>query len=69
MANITFSIPQIHCISCEALIRLSLKNLLGIRTSSVDLSSKTATVEFDDQIITKEKIQQQIQKDTGYIVS
>jgi len=69
MAIANLSIPQIHCISCDALIKLSLKKLSGIRSSSVNLSSKIATIEFDDKVITKEKIQQQIQKDTWYNVS
>lgn len=68
MAIANLSIPQIHCISCDALIRLSLNNLDGIRSSSVNLSSKIATIEFNDKIITKEKIQQQIQEYTGYKV-
>ena len=69
MTNITLSIPEIHCMSCEALIRLSLKKTLGIKSIVTNLKNKTATIDFDDKLVHKEQIQQQIQKETWYNVS
>jgi len=69
MTTTTFSIPEIHCMSCEALIRLSLKKLPGIKQSSVNYKTKNATIEFDNSLISKDKIKQQIATDTGYKVS
>lgn len=66
MKNTIFSIPEIHCMSCEALIRLSLKKLPGILWTAVDLRTKTANIDFNENIISKEEIQQQIEKETGY---
>lgn len=68
MTKINFSIPEIHCMSCELLIKLALKKLPGIKATSVNLRDKTAMIDFDDSLVSKEKIQQQIQKDTGYKV-
>ena len=69
MTNTTFSIPEIHCMSCEALIRLSLKKMPGITSVTTNLKTKTATIDFDDKFVHKEQIQQQIQKETWYKVS
>ena len=68
MTNITLSIPEIHCMACEALIKLSLKKIAGIRSASVNVWRKTATIDFDDTITSKDDIQQQIEKYTGYKV-
>ncbi len=68
MTNITFSVPEIHCMACEGLIKLSLKKISGIRSASVNVWSKTATIDFDDTITSKDDIQQQIEKYTGYKV-
>lgn len=68
MATANLSIPDIHCMSCELLIKSSLKKLPGIKTTSVNLRNKTAMIDFDDTLVSKEKIQEQIQKDTGYKV-
>ncbi|MEI7557411.1 MAG: heavy metal-associated domain-containing protein [bacterium] len=64
MTNTNFSIPEIHCMSCEALIRVSLKEMPGINSVATNLSAKTATIDFDDNIVHKQQIQQQIQKET-----
>jgi copper chaperone CopZ len=64
MTQITLSIPEIHCMSCEMLIKLSLNKLPGITTSSTDLKTKKVTIDFDDSVISKTKIIEQIVKDT-----
>jgi len=69
MTQITLSIPEIHCMSCEMLIKLSLNKLPGIKQSSTDLKTKKVTLDFDDSVISKSKIIEQITKDTGYKVS
>ena len=69
MTNTTLSIPQIHCSSCESLIRLSLKKLTGIQRSSVNSQTKIVNVEYDDKLISRDKIANHIHKETGYKVS
>ena len=69
MTQITLSIPEIHCMSCEMLIALSLKKVPGITKSSTDLKTKKVTIDFDDSVISKNKIIDQITKDTGYKVA
>lgn len=68
MKNMTLFIPQIHCSSCEALIKLSLKEFPGIKQSSVNSQTKTVDIEYDDGIISRDKIANHIQKETGYKV-
>jgi len=55
--------------SCSALIKLSLNKLPGIKQSSTDLKTKKVTLDFDDSVISKSKIIEQITKDTGYKVA
>ena len=68
MTQITLSIPEIHCMSCEMLIKMSLNKLPGIKQSSTDLKTKKVTLDFDDSVISKSKIIEQITEDTGYKV-
>lgn len=69
MINTTLSIPQIHCSSCERLINLSLKKLSGIKQSSINLQTKTVNIQYDDKSISRDKIANHIQKETGFKVS
>ena len=55
--------------SCEALIKLSLKSLPGINQSSIDGKTKTVTIEYDEKEVSKDKIAKHIQEFTGYKVS
>ena len=61
MTTTNFSVPKINCGACEKLIKISLGKLPGVKKSSVNTSSKTVTVEFDETLVSKEKIQQQAQ--------
>ena len=54
--------------SCEMLIKLSLKKLPGIKQSSTDLKTKTVTIDFDSSKTSKEQIIAQIIETTGYNV-
>jgi len=69
MTNTTLSVPEIHCFSCEALIKLSLKKLPGIKQSSIDSRKKIVSIDYDDKLISKDKIANHIQKETWYKVS
>ena len=68
MTTITFSVPEIHCMACEGLIKLSLKKIPGIRSASVNVWLKTTIIDFDDTLRSKDDIQQQIEKYIGYKV-
>ncbi len=69
MTNTKLSIPEIHCPSCEMLIKLSLKKLSGIKQSSVNIQAKTTNIEYDDKLISRDKIVNHIQKETGFKVA
>ena len=50
------------------LIKMSIKKLPGIQTTSINSKDKVLSLQYDDRLISKEKIAQQIHQDTGYKV-
>ncbi len=66
MTKTTLSVPEIHCGSCEALIKMWLKKLPGVKNVSV--SWKSVTVEHDASL-DKSKIVKQIKDTTWYSAS
>ncbi len=66
MTTTTLSVPQIHCASCDALIKMWLKKLSGVKNVSVN--GKSVTVEHDVSL-DKSKIVQQIKDTTWYLAS
>ena len=61
----TFKVSGMHCPSCETLIKDSLEETNGVKHAEVSSKKGSATVEFDETKITKEKIITIIQKE-GY---
>lgn len=64
----TLKIKGMHCSSCAINIDFDLEDLEGIKSSKTSYAKEECEVEFDDKIISIEKITEQIQK-TGYKVA
>ena len=64
MTQITLSIPEIHCMSCSMLIKMSLKKIPGISSIDTDLKTKKVTIAFDEKQTSKDTIVSQIVNET-----
>lgn len=69
MTKIFLSIPEIHCMSCEKLIRASIDKEPWIKSVNVLVEKKEAEVDYDKKLIEKNNIIQIIHEWTGYIVT
>ena len=65
MKKINLTIKGMHCPSCETLIKDSLEETDGVKHVDISAQKGSATVEFDEKKITKEKIIFVIKKE-GY---
>jgi copper chaperone CopZ len=52
----TFSITGLHCPPCTRTVEASLRGVKGVRSASVDWSTKTAKVEFDEKAVSVQQI-------------
>lgn len=66
MTETTVIVPEIHCISCEMLIKIWLKKIPGVK--NISFKGKSVTVEHDGSL-DKIKITKQIKDTTGYSAS
>lgn len=60
--------PDIHCSSCEKLIRASIEDIQGINSVSVFLEKKEVEIFYDEKKIESKDIRQAISEWTGYSV-
>jgi len=60
MKKITLGITGISCAGCSSGIEKKLKNLKGIKFASVNLATEKATLEFNENIITRDTIEKDI---------
>lgn len=60
-----FPIIGLGCASCAAKVQQKLKSLPGVSSASVSLPSRTAVVEYDDNVISPEKMKAEVQS-IGY---
>ncbi|MCJ8342850.1 MAG: heavy-metal-associated domain-containing protein [Cetobacterium sp.] len=51
----TYKLLNVKCNSCVKLIEMTLKDIEGITSATVDLNSKLLTIDFDPNIISEEK--------------
>lgn len=65
MKKATMQIQGMHCASCASNIERSLSKVQGIKNVSVNLISKKAIIEFDDNV--KEEEIKNAVKRTGYL--
>ncbi|HLC85673.1 MAG TPA: heavy metal translocating P-type ATPase [Candidatus Nanoarchaeia archaeon] len=66
--KIILDVSGMHCASCALTIEKKLKKETGVKTASVNYATEKATVEYDQEKISEEKIEKTI-RDTGYDVS
>jgi Cu2+-exporting ATPase/Cu+-exporting ATPase len=60
-----FNVKGMHCASCSAVITDKIKKLDGIKNINVNLATEKAKVEFDENKVSLEKMNQEISK-LGY---
>jgi len=63
----SISISGMHCAACAQRIEKAIKKLNGVSSVNVNLATDKASVEFDEDIVSREKIEKTIE-DTGYKV-
>jgi len=64
----TFKVPDVSCGHCKSAIEEALRPLDGVQTAEVDVDTKTATVDFDDNVIDRNTLVTVIEEE-GYPVS
>ena len=64
----TFEVNGMSCGHCTAAVERAVKNLKGIADVSVKLADKTATIVYDERIISRETIIMTIE-DEGFPVT
>ncbi len=65
MASIKIKTKGMHCSSCEMLVKDSLEEMEGVDTASADHKSGIVEVNFDENMVRKEKIMEIIKLE-GY---
>ncbi len=67
MRTATFNISGMHCASCSARNERTLGKLQGVRDATVNFATRLARVEFDETILSEDKIHKAV-VDNGYQV-
>jgi copper chaperone len=57
MANVVLNVPNISCEHCERTINEALKPLEGVRMVQVDIPTKQVSVDYDEHVLSVEKMQ------------
>jgi len=65
MAKRIFKIVGMHCASCVNTIEKVLSKTHGVNSASVNFASETALVEFDENVVSPQKLASAV-KDSGY---
>ncbi len=63
--KINLSISGMHCTSCAGIIERSLKKLEGVSETHVNFTAEKASILFDDNLVSKEKLIETVEK-AGY---
>jgi copper chaperone len=63
----TLKVEGMSCGHCVAAVEKAVNGLSGIKMVNVDLTAKTVTVDFDNQVVNLENIKEVIE-DQGYDV-
>jgi len=56
LSRVELSVPGMDCELCPITVRKALEKTAGVKSAHVDLASKTATVEYDPQITSPQKL-------------
>jgi periplasmic mercuric ion binding protein len=54
--TVTLSVQNMTCAVCPITVKKALEHISGVHQVSVDYTTKTATVQFDDMIATVDKL-------------
>ncbi len=65
MAKETIGIGGMDCASCAANIEKALKKGAGVKAASVNFATERATVEFDEKVTNRKKLEDAIEA-AGY---
>ena len=65
--DLTFRIPDIHCVGCTRRITNVLERLDGVRSANVTMDDKSAQVDYDAEATDFEEMKQAVEK-AGYTV-
>lgn len=60
MSTVTIQVPGIHCDHCKSSIEGALGELGGVRRAEVSVDDKNVTVEYDDDTVGLEALQDAI---------
>ncbi len=66
--TVTLKISGMHCPSCKALIEMDLRRQEGVSSAAVDLNAGEASVEFEQSVVSVDKIKGVIEE-LGYRVA
>jgi len=64
----SFKVPDVSCEHCKSAIEGALRPLGGVRSATVDVDVKTATVDYDESVINRRAIAAVIEQE-GYPVA
>ena len=68
MESTTLVAPDISCQHCQRTIESAVGNIDGVKNVTVDIAAKTVHIEYDQELVTEEKIEE-VMDDTGYTVA
>lgn len=68
MITKTFKVSGMHCASCSTIIAKKLEKIDGVESINVNFATEKAKISFDGVIVTKESMNQEIEK-LGYSLS
>lgn len=63
--TVTLNVQNMTCAVCPITVKKALEHISGVHQVSVDYTTKTATVQFDDMIATVDNLTEAT-KDAGY---
>lgn len=52
----TITVPEIHCGHCKSSIEGALQPLAGVRQASVDIDTRTVTVDYDPGVTPRDEL-------------
>ena len=65
MKNKTYEVQGMSCGGCASTIEEALKNIKGVHSASVDLASKSVSIDFDEDVASENEFVEAIDA-TGY---
>jgi periplasmic mercuric ion binding protein len=63
--TVTLNVQNMTCAVCPITVKKALEHVSGVQQVTVDYASKTATVQFDDTVVTADNLTEAT-KATGY---